>query len=128
MVGIAWSLSSDRRRFPVRVVVGGLLMQFILAVLVLRSEIGQSIFQTIGNLFTNLLDCVDKGAGFVFGDNGVSTPTGFTPVTLAGPPLPQFHDAFRTHGGHGRRICNHRWRCHGRLRRTRCQPSPLANG
>ncbi|MCY2997902.1 MAG: NupC/NupG family nucleoside CNT transporter, partial [Planctomycetota bacterium] len=42
MVGIAWSLSSDRRRFPVRVVVGGLLMQFLLAVLVLRSEIGQS--------------------------------------------------------------------------------------
>jgi len=83
MVGIAWSLSSDRRRFPVRVVVGGLLMQFILAVLVLRSEIGQSIFQSIGNLFTNLLDCVDKGAGFVFGDNGVSTPTGFTPVTPA---------------------------------------------
>lgn len=75
MVGIAWSLSSDRRRFPVRVVVGGLLMQFILAVLVLRSEIGQSIFQAIGNLFTNLLDCVDKGAGFVFGEAPVVTPS-----------------------------------------------------
>ena len=84
MVGIAWSLSSDRRRFPVRVVVGGLLMQFILAVLVLRSEIGQSIFQSIGNLFTNLLDCVDKGAGFVFGEGGVSTPDGYKdPVTPA---------------------------------------------
>ena len=84
MVGIAWSLSSDRRRFPVRVVVGGLLMQFLLAVLVLRSEIGQSIFQSIGNLFTNLLDCVDKGAGFVFGEGGVSTPDGYKdPVTPA---------------------------------------------
>ena len=84
MVGIAWSLSSDRRRFPVRVVVGGLLMQFLLAVLVLRSEIGQSIFQAIGNLFTNLLDCVDKGAGFVFGEGGVSTPDGYKdPVTPA---------------------------------------------
>lgn len=84
MVGIAWSISSDRRRFPVRVVVGGLLMQFLLAVLVLRSEIGQSIFQSIGNLFTNLLDCVDKGAGFVFGEGGVSTPYGYKdPVTPA---------------------------------------------
>ncbi|RLS70786.1 MAG: NupC/NupG family nucleoside CNT transporter [Planctomycetota bacterium] len=84
MVSIAWSLSSDRRRFPVRVVVGGLLMQFLLAVLVLRSEIGQSIFQSIGNLFTNLLDCVDKGAGFVFGEGGVSTPDGYKdPVTPA---------------------------------------------
>jgi CNT family concentrative nucleoside transporter len=89
MVGIAWSLSSDRRRFPVRVVVGGLLMQFILAVLVLRSEIGQSIFQAIGNLFTNLLDCVDKGAGFVFGEAPVVTPSKDDPT--------QTSPAFKVH-------------------------------
>jgi CNT family concentrative nucleoside transporter len=55
-------------------------MQFALALVVLRSDLGQSVFQTIGDLFTNLLDCVDQGAGFVFGTNEVSTPAGNTPA------------------------------------------------
>jgi len=80
ILGIAWSMSSDRTRISLRIVICGLLMQFALAILVLRSQIGQSIFQTIGLLFTNLLDCVDQGAGFVFGNNGVSTPDGTTPA------------------------------------------------
>ncbi|MFM8573377.1 MAG: NupC/NupG family nucleoside CNT transporter [Pirellula sp.] len=80
LLGIAWSLSSNRNRISLRIVIGGLLMQFVLALVVLRSEIGQSIFQTIGNLFTSLLDCVDQGAGFVFGTNPVSTPDGNAPA------------------------------------------------
>jgi CNT family concentrative nucleoside transporter len=80
LLGIAWLLSSDRSRVSVRIVLGGLLMQFALALVVLRSDLGQSVFQTIGDLFTNLLDCVDQGAGFVFGTNEVSTPAGNTPA------------------------------------------------
>jgi CNT family concentrative nucleoside transporter len=79
-LGIAWLLSSDRSRVSIRIVLGGLLMQFALALVVLRSDLGQSVFQTIGDLFTNLLDCVDQGAGFVFGTNEVSTPAGNTPA------------------------------------------------
>ncbi len=78
LLGIAWLLSSDRRRISPRIVIGGLLMQFVLALIVLRSDLGHSVFKTIGNLFTNLLDCVDQGAGFVFGNNEVSTPGGNT--------------------------------------------------
>ena len=80
LLGIAWLLSSDRSRVSIRIVLGGLLMQFALALVVLRSDLGQSVFQTIGDLFTNLLDCVDQGAGFVFGTNEVSTPAGNTPA------------------------------------------------
>ncbi|MFM7973474.1 MAG: NupC/NupG family nucleoside CNT transporter [Pirellula sp.] len=80
LLAIAWLLSSDRNRISLRIVAGGLLMQFAMALLVLRSDLGQSVFQTIGNLFTNLLDCVDQGAGFVFGNNEVSTPGGNTPA------------------------------------------------
>lgn len=80
LLGIAWLLSSDRSRVSVRIVLGGLLMQFALALVVLRSDLGQAVFRNIGDLFTNLLDCVDQGAGFVFGTNEVSTPAGNTPA------------------------------------------------
>lgn len=75
LLGIAWLLSSNRHRISMRIVVGGMLMQFLMALLVLRSDVGQSIFQSIGDLFTKLLDCVDQGAGFVFGNGAVQTPT-----------------------------------------------------
>ena len=80
LLGIAWLLSSDRSRVSIRIVLGGLLMQFALALVVLRSDLGQAVFRNIGDLFTNLLDCVDQGAGFVFGTNEVSTPAGNTPA------------------------------------------------
>jgi CNT family concentrative nucleoside transporter len=89
LLGIAWALSSNRSRIPYRVVVGGLLLQFVLALIVLRSDIGQSVFQTIGNLFTSLLDCVDKGAGFVFGEAPVVTPSKDDPT--------QTSPAFKVH-------------------------------
>lgn len=89
LLGIAWALSSNRSRIPYRVVVGGLLLQFALALIVLRSDFGQSVFQTIGNLFTSLLDCVDQGAGFVFGEAPVVTPSKDDPT--------QTSPAFKVH-------------------------------
>jgi CNT family concentrative nucleoside transporter len=40
LLGVAWLLSSDRRRFPLRTVAGGLLLQITLAVFVLRTQVG----------------------------------------------------------------------------------------
>ncbi|MBM3963453.1 MAG: NupC/NupG family nucleoside CNT transporter [Planctomycetes bacterium] len=68
MILIAWGLSSNRNRFPWRIVTGGLLMQVTFALIVLRVPAGQAVFAAIGNVFTGLLNCVDQGAGFVFGD------------------------------------------------------------
>lgn len=89
LLGIAWTLSSSRSRIPYRLVASGLLLQFALALIVLRSDIGQSVFQTIGNAFTHLLDCVDQGAGFVFGENPVVTPSKDNPT--------QTSPAFKVH-------------------------------
>jgi len=69
MVGLAWCLSSNRRRVPWRVVVGGLLLQFVFAVLILRTTVGAQLFQFLGRCFRRLLDFVDEGAKLVFGDN-----------------------------------------------------------
>lgn len=71
----AWALSSHHRRIPWRIVIGGMLMQFVLGLLVLQVPAGQWVFESIGAVFTNLLDCVDKGAGFVFGEGPVNTPS-----------------------------------------------------
>lgn len=65
-IGVAWLVSSDRKRFPVRIVVGGLLLQMVLAFLVLRTSLGQSFFQTVGDGFTVIMNSVTAGSGFMF--------------------------------------------------------------
>ena len=67
---LAWSISSDRRRFPVRVVVGGLFLQLLLGFLVLRTSAGRMVFEKIGDVFTSVLDTVKEGSGFLFGAGG----------------------------------------------------------
>lgn len=64
---IAWLLSSQRRRFPVKVVVGGLVLQFGLALVVLKTPYGQAVFDAIGKLVNLVLIAADEGAAFVFG-------------------------------------------------------------
>lgn len=63
----AWSISTDRRRFPWRVVIGGLLLQFSLAVLILKTTSGQWVMATLGAMFVATLSCVQAGSGFIFG-------------------------------------------------------------
>lgn len=80
MMAIAWSLSANRNRFPWRVVLVGLTMQVLMAILVIKVDAGKVVFETIGGVFTSLLDCVDQGAGFVFGTGNVETAFGPTPA------------------------------------------------
>jgi CNT family concentrative nucleoside transporter len=67
MIGLAWLMSSHKRRMPMRVVLGGLGLQFAFAVLILKTEPGQRVFAAIGDFFRRLLDFVDAGSSFVFG-------------------------------------------------------------
>lgn len=68
ILALAWLLSSHRRRFPIKVVVGGLSLQIALAACVLLTEVGRSIFQQIGTFVTVLISATDYGARFVFGN------------------------------------------------------------
>jgi CNT family concentrative nucleoside transporter len=47
MILIAWLLSSDRKRFPWRVVSGGVALQFVLAILLLKTPQGRELFQNV---------------------------------------------------------------------------------
>ena len=66
---LAWLLSTHKSRVPWRIVLLGTLLQFSLAVLILRTPPGDALFTRIGHLFTALLNFVDAGASFVFGPN-----------------------------------------------------------
>ncbi len=67
MILIAWALSSDRRRFPVKTVIGGLILQWVLAIIVLKTNTGRAFFEGMGEVVTVLLRGADAGAKFVFG-------------------------------------------------------------
>ena len=103
MIGLAWLMSSHKTRFPWRVVIGGVILQFVFAAVVFgtRSTEGtappdaQDVVAVDGesdntaeepggdakpakkvgplafvdNTFNSLIDCVDAGSQFVFGDN-----------------------------------------------------------
>jgi len=69
MVALAWLMSSHKRLFPWRVVVGGLVMQLALVIAVLKTETGLEIFQALGDGFNRMLGFVDEGCSLVFGEN-----------------------------------------------------------
>ena len=68
MIGLAWLLSENKRRFPARVVIVGTLLQFALALLILKTTPGELVFQAIGAAFNWVTDLADEGSKFVFGD------------------------------------------------------------
>jgi CNT family concentrative nucleoside transporter len=68
MIAIAWALSVDRKAIKWRPVIGGTLLQVVFAVIILRTDTGRQVFDTIGAVITRFLDFTDAGASFVFGE------------------------------------------------------------
>ncbi len=73
ILGIAFALSNNRKAINFRTVAAGLLLQFGIAVFILRTDIGRAVFQWLGEKIQKLLSFSDKGAEFVFGSL-VKTP------------------------------------------------------
>jgi CNT family concentrative nucleoside transporter len=67
ILALAYALSNNRKAINYRTVGVGLAVQFGLAVFILRTEVGQNIFQWLGNSVQKLLSFSDEGASFVFG-------------------------------------------------------------
>jgi concentrative nucleoside transporter, CNT family len=66
---IAWLLSNNRRIIPWRTVIMGTLLQFIFAVLILKTPPGKAFFIKLSDGVTAFLDFSDAGSRFLFGDN-----------------------------------------------------------
>ena len=75
MIGLAWLISEDRRAIRWRPVIGGIVLQFALAVLLIRFPPATRAFFVLNDGAEALQRATDAGTGFVFG-------------FLAGPPFP----------------------------------------
>jgi len=77
LMGIAWLMSAHRKRVSLRIVVGGVSLQFLLAILVLKTTAGHDLFRTLGRAFVYTQDFTDAGAQLVFGAAYVEHPIAF---------------------------------------------------
>lgn len=80
LLGIAWALSTDRKRVPWRVVGWGLSLQLAFAIVILKTPIGAGAFDAAGAVVTGLLGYTQEGASFVFGNLGADV----VPVGVVG--------------------------------------------
>jgi concentrative nucleoside transporter, CNT family len=68
MLGIAWLLSNNRWKIPWRTVAMGTGLQFLFAVLILRTDPGRAVFSHANAVVTHFLNFTDAGARFLFGE------------------------------------------------------------
>ena len=68
LLGIAWALSTDRRRVSWSLVAWGVGLQFVLALFILKTPLGANAFDAAGTIVVGLLGFTLQGAEFVFGN------------------------------------------------------------
>src|SRR5262249_33132614 len=76
ILGIGYAFSTNRRAINWATVAWGLSLQVVFAFIVLKTSIGQAVFETVGRYMTRLLGFSGVGAAFVFGPLGDSTVWG----------------------------------------------------
>jgi CNT family concentrative nucleoside transporter len=69
ILAVAWLLSNHRRAIRLRILAWGLGLQFLFAILVLRTDFGR-IFQAIGKGVNAMLEYAEVGSQFLFGPLG----------------------------------------------------------
>lgn len=67
ILGCAYALSNNRKAINYRTVGMGLLLQALLALFILKTPVGKTIFGWLGRAVTKVLSFSDEGARFVFG-------------------------------------------------------------
>lgn len=68
MLGIAFAFSFNRKKINWRIVGLGTLMQFVFALLILKTGPGKAFFDFFNNAILKILSFSDEGARFVFGN------------------------------------------------------------
>jgi len=64
---IAWLLSENRKKVDFKIVIYGLLVQFVFAFFVLKTSPGKAIFDFLNKCFTKITSFTTAGSEFVFG-------------------------------------------------------------
>lgn len=68
MIGIAWLLSTQRRKVNWRLVGVGVALQAAFGILVLKTGLGRALFRGANAVFIQLLGFTEQGARFIFGN------------------------------------------------------------
>lgn len=66
LIGLAWLMSYNRRAISWRLVAVGTGVQILFAVLILKTSVGQEVFEVMGNAFEKLLQFTQAGNQMVF--------------------------------------------------------------
>jgi len=88
MIGIAYLLSEKKKAIQWRTVITGVLLQIVFGLLILKTDLGRNIFDSIGKGFNALLGYTAEGAKFLFGN--LATPSdslGFIFATMVLPTI-----------------------------------------
>jgi len=64
----AWGLSVDRKRVPWRIVIWGISLQLIFALFILKTPMGEGVFDAANGIVVALLGFTVNGAEFIFGN------------------------------------------------------------
>ena len=94
ILGIAVACSADRRAIRWSTVAWGVGLQVLIAVIVLKTSVGQRVFATLGDLITRLLGFAGVGAAFVFGPLGTGAVWGRVMQGALGPEGAQYATIF----------------------------------
>ncbi|MEZ4325847.1 MAG: nucleoside transporter C-terminal domain-containing protein [Polyangiales bacterium] len=90
-VGLAWLMSSDRRRIPRRIIAWGLGLQLLFGLFALKTRVGLALFSFLNDGVVALLGYTDRGTSFLFGayttDLWVGAQPGEAGTFLARAPL-----------------------------------------
>ncbi|MFM2063766.1 MAG: hypothetical protein RLZZ507_3437 [Cyanobacteriota bacterium] len=68
-IGISYAISVNRHAVRWRTVAWGLGLEFLLALVILKTSWGLNLFKSLGDIIGNFLAFSDVGAKFVFGEN-----------------------------------------------------------
>ena len=67
VLAVALLLSWDRKNIPWKTVVKGLVVQFVIAILLVKLPIGRTIVSVVSDAVTAVINCGQSGLNFVFG-------------------------------------------------------------
>lgn len=90
ILGIGYAFSTNRKAINWTTIAWGLSLQVVFAFIVLKTSIGQSVFEFIGGYITKLLGFSSVGAAFVFGPLGDANVWGRAMTGAIGPDGAQY--------------------------------------
>lgn len=88
MIGIAYAVSTNRRRVRWNIVGVGIGMQLVFALLILKWSVGRHVFNVLGRGFVSLIEIAHQSTAFLFGEAlagespGTATLVVLIPVTI----------------------------------------------